>query len=572
MSKNKYYKKVVELLLPYKRYIITMSLMMLIITVGNICVPLLQQNIVDDGLIGGDLKTLIVLVLIVVGISIITNLSMLWQAYLRIDLNATFLKDKQMEIFNHAFRLKMDYIKNDGLVQIIKDAEYSLNNISQITGNQMSDTFVQIFKFIGVFIGLILINWKLTVFLLALVPIRFLITSKISESVEKYQMDTILAQKEIHGWEDDIYHSATEIKLWNLYNKKCAEYNAYLQKRNTAVKKMGFFTILGTLLGESIQTIFFNFLYVVGGMLIWGNELSLGGMLAFVSYSNYLMEPIGFISDLKIVLSEVFPAFEVYDQFLNCEEEQSELQRIERISCSKIDEPIFKCKDISYSFKDRNILENLTMELKEGDRIAVVGENGSGKSTFINLLLRFYDLQEGQITLNGKEISEYELFSYRDLFSVIMQNPYLFRGSIMDNLTLFGENEVDTELLNSNLLEFIKRLPEKYNTDIGNNASRISGGEKQKIALIRALASKSKILVLDEPTAAYDKKSEKDFVELLEKCDKKVIVMITHEPELLSFTNKIIEIKDGRIIQYNGYESYLQMKKKKEKEKDEYNF
>lgn len=562
MSKRKYYKKIIGLLLPYKKYIFMMSFMMLIITIGNVCVPLLQQNIVDDGLIGKDFRTLLTLVLIVVAISIITNLSVLFQSYLRIDLNATFLKDKQIEIFNHAFRLKMHYIKNDGLVQIIKDAEYSLNNISQITGNQMSDTFVQIFKFIGVFIGLIIINWKLTIFLLALIPIRLLITNKISKSVEKYQMDTILVQKEIHGWEDDIYHSAAEIKLWNLYDKKCSEYDKYLRKRNIAVKKMGFFAILSTLLGESIQTIFFNFLYVLGGILIWGNDLSLGGILAFVSYANYLMEPIGFVADLKIVLSEVFPAFDTYDQFINYEEEQSQLQLQERIDCTKIYDPIFKFENVTFSFKDRKILNNLTIDLNCGDKIAIIGENGSGKSTFINLLLRFYEIQDGIITLNSKSISEYELFSYRSLFSVIMQNPYLFRGTIMDNLTLFGKNKVGAELINNDLLDFVEKLPDKYNTDIGNNASRISGGEKQKIALFRALASNSKILVLDEPTAAYDKKSEKEFVRLLEKCNKQIIIMITHEPELLSFTNKIIEIKDGKIIQYKGYSEYLERKEK----------
>lgn len=560
MDNKKYYKKIIELLLPYKKYILMMSLMMLIISVGNVCIPLLQQNIVDRGLLKKDFRILLVLVLIAVGITVVTNFSMLFQAYLRIDLNATFLKDKQIEIFNHAFRLKMDYIKNDGLVQIIKDAEYSLNNISQITGNQMSDTFVQIFKFVGVFIGLLLINWKLTIFLLALIPIRFMITNRISKCVEKYQIDTIRVQKNIHGWEDDIYHSAAEIKLWNLYDKKCAEYTGYLKARNKAVKKMGFFSILSTLLGESIQTVFFNFLYVLGGILIWGNELSIGGMLAFVSYANYLMEPIGFISDLKIVLSEVFPAFEIYDQFLNYEEEQTYIQEKERVNCTKIQKPNFKCEDISFSFKNRKLLNHLELELNVGDRIAIIGQNGSGKSTLINLLLRFYETQEGTILLNGKPISEYELFSYRALFSVIMQNPYLFRGTIMENLTLFGENEIELELLNSSLLDFIQDLPEKYDTDIGNNASRISGGEKQKIALIRALASDSKILVLDEPTSAYDKKSEKEFVKLLEKCNKDIVIMITHEPELLSFTNKIIELNEGNIFQYYGYEEYKRTK------------
>ncbi len=557
MSKKKLYKKVITLLLPYKKYIVGMSMLMLAITVGNAFIPLLQQKIVDKGLMIKDVNTLMCLVGIVVAISLIANIATLIQAYLRIDLNAKFLKDKQIEILNHAMRLKIDYIKNDGLVQIIKDAEYSLNNVSQITGNQMSDTLTQIFKFVGVFIGLMVINWKLTFFLLVLIPIRLIITNKLSKYVEKYQMNTLISQKGIHGWEDDIYHSATEVKLWNLYDKKSNEYDALLKERNVAVKKMGFFSILSTLLGDGIQTIFFNLLYVLGGFLIWGDSLTLGGMLAFISYSNYLMEPIGFISDLKIVLSEVGPALNMYEKFLALSEEETDEQKGRRIGCNQSIKPILICKNLTFAFKDRTILNNVNMEMVPGDRIAIIGENGSGKSTIINLLLRFYEIQKGSILLNNKNIADYDLQSYRTMFSVIMQNPYLFRGTIKDNLTLFGKNTVGEELMESGLLDFVDELPEKLNTNIGNNASHLSGGEKQKVALIRAMAALSKILVLDEPTSAYDKRSEEAFLELLKKSGKEIIIMITHEPKLLKFANKIFEIEDGKLNQYKGYKDYV---------------
>lgn len=213
-------------------------------------------------------------------------------------------------------------------------------------------------------------------------------------------------------------------------------------------------------------------------------------------------------------------------------------------------------RNLSFSFKNRELLRSLCFNIKEGDKVAVVGENGSGKSTLLNIFLRFYDLQEGSITLNGKAISDYELFSYRDLFSVIMQNPYLFRGTIRDNLTLFGKNELTQEILNSRLLDFVEYLSDGYDTDVGSDSSHISGGEKQKIALMRALASKSKILILDEPTAAYDKQSEKEFLDVLCGCDKKIIILITHEPKLLQFANKIIEIENMQIKQYGSYKEY----------------
>lgn len=560
MENRNLYKKIIALLLPYKKYIVGMSLLMLFITGGTVCVPLLQQRIIDGGLLSGNMKILATLVLVVISITIITNFASLLQSYLRINLNAKFLKDKQVEILDHSLRLKMEYIKNDGLVQIIKDAECGLNNLSMLTGEEMSNTLVQIFKFIGVFIGLMAINWKLTLFLMLVIPIRFLVTNKLGKYVEMYQMDTLMTQKVIHGWEDDIYHSATEVKLWNLYENKSKEYNQLLQNRNTAIKKLSFFIVLSNLLGQDIQAVFLNILYVLGGVLIWGGDLSIGGIVAFITYAAYLLEPIGFIADLKMIFSQVGPAFDMYEKFLNYQEEELEDEKKNKITCCNLESIDFRVQNLSFAFKNRELLRSLSFEIKEGDRVAIVGENGSGKSTLMNILLRFYDLQEGSITLNGKAINEYELFSYRDLFSVIMQNPYLFRGTIKDNLTLFGKNELGQEILENKLLSFVGHLSDAYDTDIGSDASHISGGEKQKIALMRALASKSKILVLDEPTAAYDKQSEEEFVNVLRECDKKIIILITHEPKLLQFANKIIEIEDMQIKQYNSYKQFCKNK------------
>ena len=556
MKKRKLYSKIISLLLPYKNYILGMSLLMIFITVGTVFIPLLQQEIVDSGLMSGDLGILGTLVLMVIALTIITNLASLFQSYLRINLNAKFLKDKQVEILNHSLKLKMDYIKNDGLVQIIKNAEYALNNLSMLTGEEMSNTLVQIFKFIGVFIGLILINWKLTLFLLFVIPVRIFVANKLGKYVEKYQMDTLTIQKGIHGWEDDIYHSATEVKLWNLYDNKCREYNELLQNRNTAIKKLSFFIVLSDLLGQDIQALFLNMLYVLGGILIWGGELSIGGIVAFITYATYLLEPIGFIANLRMIFSQVTPAFNMYEEFFSYQEEEQEWEKKNRISCRDIEVVDFKVQELSFSFKNRKLLYSLCFDIKEGDKVAIVGENGSGKSTLLNIFLRFYDSQEGCITLNGKAISDYELFSYRDLFSVIMQNPYLFRGTVRDNLTLFGKNELTQEILDNKLLDFVEHLSDGYDTDIGSDASHISGGEKQKIALMRALASKSQILILDEPTAAYDKQSEQEFLEVLRGCDKKIIILITHEPKLLQFANKIIEIENMQIKQYGSYKEY----------------
>lgn len=561
MERKKPYRRILSYLYPYRKKILLITFLMVVVTAGNICIPLIQQKIIDDGLLSNNFSYLIRLVLVIIGISLVIQGITFIQSLLQIDIHLDFIRNMEINILNHSLKLKEKYIRNNGLYKLISDTGYCVNTISQVTGEMVLTSLLQVFKFSGVLIGLFLINWKLTLFILISIPLRIILSNIISKYINKYSKESIITQKALHAWEDDLFSATNEIKLWNLYSIKEKEYKELLKKRDKIIKKLSLSTNLNMLLGDTFQGIILNGIYIICGIFMWRESLTIGGILAFLSYATSLMEPVEFISLLKGILAEIEPALNSYEEFFYLEVEETKQEHKTRKLPTLPDDIVISFENVSFRYDDRELFSNLRFDIKSGERIALIGENGTGKTTLVNLLLRFYEPTSGSIKLNNANISELRLYDYRDFFSVITQNPYLFQGTILDNLTVFGENEANYNRQEEKLLSFIYKLSNQEYTNIGNNSSHISGGEKQKIALYRALLKKSRILVMDEPTSNYDVQSEKYFEELVLNNKKDITIVITHNPQLLKSMDKILLIKDNAVHIYKGYSKLIAIEK-----------
>lgn len=558
---KQFYKKVLKYLYPYRSKILLLAFLMFIVTIANIYIPLIQKKIIDNGLLVNNFSYLLTLVSIMIGISLVIQGLTFIQSLLQIDIHLNFIRNMEIEIVNHALKLKEKYIWNNGLYKLINDTGHCAGIISQITGDTVLTSLLQVFKFIGVLIGLFIINWKMTLFILISIPLRMFLSNIVSKSINKYSKESIDMQRTLHKWEVDLFLATNEIKLWNLYSIKEKEYKELLNKRDKVTQKLYLTLNLNMMIGDTFQGVILNAIYILCGVLMWRESLTIGGILAFISYANSLMEPIAFISILRGILAEIEPALNSYEEFFALEiEETDQEQNTKKIPILKQDIRI-SFDNVSFNYHDRELYSDIKFEIMSGEKIALIGENGTGKTTLINLLLRFYEPTSGNIKLNDIDINEFRLNEFRDLFSVITQNPYLFQGTILDNLTVFGENEDDFNMQKENLLSFINKLPKREYTNIGNNSSKISGGEKQKIALYRALLKKSRILIMDEPTANYDVQSEKDFEEIVLNNDKDITIVITHNPQLLKLMNKIILVKNNTVHIFKEYSELIVMEK-----------
>ncbi|MNW43742.1 Lipid A export ATP-binding/permease protein MsbA [compost metagenome] len=556
-NKNLFFR-IAYMLKPYKKMIFYSMALSILITLANTAIPIVQQKLIDDGLLKTDIEMLVMLTLGMIMLTVSIRIIMYFNSSIQINLNVNFIRKMQLNVLNHSLKLKPNYLRNDGILKIINDANFNIQSIAIITGSEFFTIFLQIFKVLGIAIGLAIIDWRLTLFVLVTIPIRLFISNMLSKVVKKVTVDSITAHGEIHKWEADVYNSVNEIKLWNLYGKKNNEYEHLLKQRDKASKKLGLTTLKENLLGDTAQNIIFNLIYIISAFLIWNSDLTIGGLLAFISYSTLLLEPVALISTIKMILGVVEPSLNSYENFLNFEVEENDNEERERKSITLSEEYSIRFDNVSFGYPENNVLKNASFNIYSGEKVALVGENGSGKTTLINLLLRFYEPTDGCVFINDINARDTKLNDYRDLFSVVSQFPNLFQGTIYNNITVFGENSIDNkDLKEIELLDFVYQLPDQMETLVGNDSGNISGGEKQKIALIRAmLKNKSNILIMDEPTSNYDVQSTTNFEVMLQNMTKETVIVITHRPEMLKLVDKIIEIKSGQTVVHNSYEDF----------------
>ena len=298
--------------------------------------------------------------------------------------------------------------------------------------------------------------------------------------------------------------------------------------------------------------VFIDFLYLLGGIFIASGFLSVGGVLAFISYSVYLLYPISAILGLKTIVASIIPSIKGHEEFMSLDEEREGkrfvIEHIESI----------EFKQVCLGINGEQILDKVSFEIKRGEKVALLGANGSGKTSIVNLLLGLYEPENGEILINGINIENIDIEQNREIFAVVAQNVHLFNKTILQNI--FLENGIKKDiyyfekLKKNQLFCFIEKFPENWKTLVGIGGNKLSGGERQKIVLMRELVSNGKVLVLDEATSSYDLVSEKMFNDLVLECNKfDCEIIITHRDSILEQMDKIIVLDKGKIYRVGTY-------------------
>ena len=523
--------------------------------------PLLSKQIMDNGLLEKNLN-------IVVKFSVITFvLVLLEQAIGLIETKyysyvySIFQYSLTKTAFKHLQNLKLQYFNNINFSEIMSNVGMDVGNISRICDRGTIIIVSQIFRIIGGLVGLIIIDWRLTLVVLFVIPIRYFTVKYMAKKREMIINEFIEYNREYASWYGDVISGIKEIKLWGIDRIKTGE---FIKKQRNIVKvniKMAFLDKFN----QYSETIIFQgincALYILGAYIAFRNGLTIGGLFAFLTYSTYVLSPISAILNIGYNFTNIIPSAKRFFGFLDMETEfdanQKKLIRIENKGISAS----VKFENVSFYYKEgESILDNVNISVNHGEKIAIIGANGSGKSTLINLLLRFYKPQEGKILIDGIDINDIKLRDYRNLISVVSQDLYLFNTTIEDNISIGIKHDnsiINKAAVRSGAYDFIKDMPLKYKSQVGRDGSKLSGGQRQKIAMARAFARKSKILILDEATANYDVQSEAYVNQILttDFIDSTVIV-ISHKPDILSKVDKIWFVNNGSIDQYENYKDF----------------
>ena len=307
-------------------------------------------------------------------------------------------------------------------------------------------------------------------------------------------------------------------------------------------------------------------LMYIGARMIMNGDITLGSLMAFTTLSGYFMDPIGRLISLQLSIQEASISLKRISEIYEVEKEQEDNENdIEKIKLEKIDGNI-ELENITFRYGSRSpVLRNISMKIPKGKKVALVGESGSGKSTISKLLLKYYVPEEGKININGYNIDELDLYKLRENISYVPQNVELFSGSIKENITLGKPNasyeDIKLACENSGCSEFIERLPSKYGTFLEEAGGGLSGGEKQRIAIARALIQKNNFLILDEATSNLDFISEaKIFDTLFRKGKNMTMLIIAHRLSTIRACEIIYVMDKGKIVEEGTHESLIEKK------------
>ncbi|WP_251860979.1 ABC transporter ATP-binding protein [Clostridium sp. Marseille-Q2269] len=543
MDNNYLIKELLKILKPYRKKIIGIMFFLVITSGINLLIPMLTKVLMDKGFIGKN-KNILFLTIFSIFILYITNILLdLLKEKERIKIASQIRYQLRENSFMHLMRLKIKYLNDMNYSEILNNIDIDINNICKITDNAAFFSITQILSVIGGVLGLCIINFQLAIVVLIFIPIKYVIVKHFSKETQRNTVIYIERLNEYIKWFANIIAGMKEVRIFGIGKSKKREFEEWQMNVTEDIMRLDWISTLNTEIDSILTHSLITLIYILGAIKVLNNKITVGDVFSFSTYSLYVISPISNLLNIKTILSGILPSTKRFLELINLPEEEYGGE-----VCLDSGDIIFK--DIEFSYSDGiKVLDGINLCIPHGKKVAFWGCNGSGKSTILNILLRFYNLDDGKIIFNGINIELFDLVSYRRKITLVNQEVYLFNSTLRENICL--DKNIDDKLL----LEAIKScgLDEYYNEEslnyiVGENGARLSGGQKQKVALARAIIQNREIVIFDEVTSNIDVYSENKLKKILNnELKDKTVIFVTHQEEFLKHMDIVFVLKKGKL-------------------------
>ena len=554
-------RRILRLAMPYRKIFLLATSLTVVLAPLAVLRPYLIQRMVDDYIFKYDLDGLGMMaiifccvLLVEVGMNYLFIYSSNW-------LGQSVIRDLRIRVFKHITNLRLNFFDKTPIGTITTRTINDIETINTVFSQGAITIIADMFTLVAVLAVMLYTSWKLTLVCITVVPFLILASYIFKEKVKASYQRVRTKISEMNAF---LQERITGMRIVQIFNAEADEMQKF-KKINQAYTGANLNAIL-------YYAVFFPVVEIISaaalGLLVWwgargviSGDISLGVLIAFPIYLSMLFRPIRMLADKFNTLQMGMVAAERVFTLLDTDQviEDKGTNKVEQLNGR------IEFKDVSFAYlEEEYVLKNLSFIIEAGQTLAIVGSTGSGKSTIINILSRFYETQKGKIEIDGINIRDYELQALRNRLAVVLQDVFLFTGTVYDNITLRDERITKEEVLEAAKLigahEFIEKLPGGYNYDVMERGSTLSMGQRQLISFVRALVFNPDILILDEATSSIDSETESVIQYAIEKLiAKRTSIIIAHRLSTIRHADNILVLDKGRILEYGSHETLLQI-------------
>ena len=542
-----------------KPYSSRLLLVLLCIAAASLCSVLptvLTGKIVDEGLVKGDLRALVTYILLSLGVTLLSNLIGVAESYINTWIAQHITYDMRNQMYAHLQKMSQRFFTTNNQGDIITRMTSDIDGVQQVITGTFTSILSNIITLLIALVAMFRKNWVLALIGMVVVPLFTLPTRRAGKTRWKFARESQESKDTINGILNETLSVSGQL-LSKLFGREKQEYDRY----EDANGKMIRLNIRESMAGRWFRVILSTFtsigpmlIYLVGGILMfrYGHNLTIGDITVLVALLGRMYMPVNSLLNIQVDWMRSMALFtRIFDYFdLPVEVENPKDAVVPERAEGEV---VFDHVNFAYE-PDRMILKDVSFTLKPGHSIAIVGPSGSGKSTIINLIPRLWDVTDGKVTLDGRDVRTLDLHFLRAQVGVVSQETYLFNGSIRENLLYAKpdatEAEMTAALEKANILDFVRKQPEGLDTMVGNRGLKLSGGEKQRLSIARVLLKNPTIFIFDEATSALDSISEQKIQEAIDPIiQEKTSILIAHRLSTILAADEILVVKDGRIVE-----------------------
>ncbi|MCY7764588.1 MULTISPECIES: ABC transporter ATP-binding protein [Bacillus] len=546
-----------------KGLLILVMLMVVISAIFGLLGPFVIGKAIDHFIVGRTVSGLIPVLLLLLVIYIIQSLSLWFQNYWMITISQGTVFRMRSELFTHLHELPIPFFDKQRHGELMSRVTNDIENVSSTLNTSVIQILSSVITFVGTVAVMLYMSPLLTVITLTIIPVMAVSLKWITNRTGKLFKEQQKNLGELNGYIEESVSGAKVIKAYSREKQITAE---FLEK-NATLKTSGFWaqTISGFIpkVMNSLNNLSFTMIAAIGGLFALKGWISIGSIVVFAEYSRQFTRPLNDLANqFNTMLSAIAGAERVFEVLDEKEEREDEKNAVHQ----PIQTGSIEFRDVSFGYDEgQQTLKHLQFTVPAGQSIAFVGPTGAGKTTVTNLLARFYEPGEGRILIDGTDIKTLTRASLRKNMGFVLQDSFLFQGTIRENIRYgrldASDQEVEAAAKTANAHSFIERLPKGYDTVLTQNGSGISQGQKQLISIARAVLADPVLLILDEATSNIDTVTEVNIQEALARLmEGRTSVIIAHRLNTIQRADQIVVLKDGEMIEKGSHEELIRQK------------